>query len=233
MRRLTVLNTRPREQAAELSALLREAGFEVVEAPAIAIASAWNPTELAAARQALDTYSYVVLASANAGRELLSELLSSDVEIVCGTSTATALGLSNASALPRFSAAAALDWLRPRIRPRQRVLLPRSAQGRDELIDGLIALGADVDAPIAYRSVAAPDAAARLALGGIDVVALCSPSAVRSAAAALQPHMRMVCLGRTTAEAVEALGLRVDAIAESTSMASLVACIEALTGARV
>jgi len=41
VRRVQVLNTRPREQAAELSRLLSQAGFDVVEAPAIVIVPAW------------------------------------------------------------------------------------------------------------------------------------------------------------------------------------------------
>lgn len=228
-----MLNTRPREQAAELSKLLREAQFEVVEAPAIAVEPAWDQGELAAVRRKLATYTCIVLASANAGRELLDQLRSTNVGIVCGTSTAAALGLSAATTLPRFSGAAALDWLRPRIQPGQRVLVPRAIEGREELIDGLLALGATVDAPVAYRTVPAPDASARLALGGIDVVALCSPSAVRSIAFALQPQVRVACLGRTTAEAAEAAGIRVDAVAASTSMPALVAAIETLVGASV
>jgi uroporphyrinogen-III synthase len=77
------------------------------------------------------------------------------------------------------------------------------------------------------------DAAARLRRGGIDVLTLCSPSAVRSVAGAVDSAPVVVCLGETTAEAARACGLRVDGMAASTSMASLVTAVEAALGTRV
>jgi uroporphyrinogen III methyltransferase / synthase len=228
----TVLNTRPVEQAGELSRLLREAGFTVVEAPAIAVVAAWAPADLQRARQGLRSgeYAWVVLASANAGRELLDDL--SNARIVCGRSTARALGLDRASiALQRFSAAAALSavaW-----RTGDRVLIPRADEGRDELIDGLRALHVEVDAPVAYRTVAVDAAARRLNQGGIDAVTLCSPSAVRSVAGAIPPGCRVVCLGDTTAAAARELGLRPDAVAQQTSMPALVDAVVAGVGVHV
>jgi uroporphyrinogen-III synthase len=232
---LTVLNTRSREQAAELSSLLRAAHFEVIEAPAIAIEPAWDPRELAAVRQRLlsGEYAWVVLPSQNAARALIAELGVSGAKIVCGKATETAFHISADIALARFSAAAALDALRPRLEQGQRVLMPRAAEGRDDLLEGLAALGVVPDAPVAYRTVAAGDAAARLQLGGVDVVALCSPSSVASVAAALPPEVLVVCLGQTTGDAARRAGLRVDGVASQTSMPALVQAIEALSGARV
>jgi len=205
-----VLNTRPREQAAELSRLLRAAGFDVVEAPAIETVAAWDPAELQAVRDGLaaSAYAWVVLASQNAGRGLLAEL--GTARVVCGAATAQALGLTPTLALVRFSAAAALEALRQRVQSGQRILVPRAAEGRDELVDGLRTLGLDVHAPTAYRTVAVdPTAliaaaaersalssgdsggspgpvasgralAARMRDGEVWVVTACSPSAVQS-----------------------------------------------------
>ena len=100
--------------------------------------------------------------------------------VLCGAATATALGISPEIELQRFSAAAALDALRNRISRGQRVLVPRAAEGRDELLDGLVASGVILEAPVAYRTVAVDAAARRLRSGGIDVVTLCSPSAARA-----------------------------------------------------
>jgi uroporphyrinogen-III synthase len=233
MRRLSVLNTRPREQAEELSALLRQAQFDVVEAPAIAIESAWSPAELKTTRDQLTshTYAWVVLPSANAARGLEADL--AHTRVVCGTATARALGLNANIVLERFSAASALDALKPLLRAGDRVLVPRALEGRDELLDGLGGLGALVDAPVAYRTVPDTAASERLRLSGIDVVVLCSPSAVAAVAAAVRSEMLVACLGATTGEAARAHGLRVDATAQQTSMRSLVEAIETLTGARV
>src|SRR5207248_11339376 len=87
----------------------------------------------------------------NAGRDIAEEV--STANVVCGASTARALELECVSAtLERFSASAALTavpW-----RAGDRVLIPRAAEGRDELVDGLRARGVEVDAPIAYRTIA-------------------------------------------------------------------------------
>ena len=56
-----VLNTRPAEQAAELSALLRQAGFEVLEVPAIGV----EPVPYVLAE---GSYAWLVLQSQNAAR---------------------------------------------------------------------------------------------------------------------------------------------------------------------
>ncbi len=218
-----VLNTRPRDQAAELSRLLEAAGFLAVEAPAINVVPAWDPAELATVRA--QHYDWTVLASANGGRALDLR----ETRVVCGAATARALGLTPEIGLERFSAAAALDVLRPRISAGDRVLVPRAAEGDPELVVGLRECGAAVDAPIAYRTIAVDDAARRLARGDIDVVTVCSPSAVTSIGTHLG-RTQLVALGETTAEAARALGLRVDAIARQTSMAALVAAVRSIRG---
>ena len=228
-----VLNTRAREQAGELSRLLRAAGFEVVEAPAIATVSSWEPTELEAVRRGLreGLYAWVVLASQNAAHGLEGDLRAA--RIACGTATAAALGLQPELAVERFSAAAVLDALRPALRRGERVLVPHAAEGRDELVDGLRGLGAVVDAPIAYRTVAVESAADRLRAGDIDVVTLCSPSAARSVASAVGADTLVVCLGETTAAQARECALAVHAVAGSTSMPALVAAVQSALGVRV
>jgi uroporphyrinogen-III synthase len=227
-----VLNTRPVEQASELSQLLREAGFEPIEAAAIAVVPAWNGAELDSVRQDLASgaFDWVVLPSQNAGRELAAEL--HRTRIVCGAATARALRLDATVAMERFSAAAALDVLRTRVQSDQHILVPRARDGRDELTDGLTAMGLRVAAPVAYETVSVPDAARRLEAGGIDVVSLCSPSAAVSVASAVRAEL-VVCLGSTTADAARELGLRVDGVARQTSMAALADAIQALVGARI
>ena len=225
-----VLNTRPREQAAELSHLLESAGYLVAEAPAIAVVSTWASSDLERVRRELATggYTWVVLASQNAGTELVAELRGT--QIVCGAATARALGLDAAISLEQFSASTALEALRPLLSPRDRVLIPRAADGRNELLVGLAGLGVSVDAPFAYRTVPVQDAAERIRGGGIDVVTLCSPSAVRSVATAITPRMAVVCIGQTTAAAARAAGLRVDAVAGTTAMTSMVDAVRLVLG---
>jgi uroporphyrinogen III methyltransferase / synthase len=237
VKRHVVLNTRPREQAAELSKLLAQAGFEVIEAPAIDIVFCGNVAELPAVMSDLraDVFDWVVLASQNAGRAFTAEDLRR-TRIVCGQATAQALGLVPAVVLERFSASAALEAMRPRVRPGERALLPRGAgEGRDEVREGLRLLGVEVTAPVVYRTGSVADADRRLRAGGIDAVTACSPSAVKSVVSALRdasPHVALVCLGETTAQAARDLGLRVDGVAKNTTMPGLVRAVEAVLLAR-
>jgi uroporphyrinogen-III synthase len=226
-----VLNTRPREQAAELSSLLRAAGLEPVELPAIEIVEAWAPGErqrvLAALREG--RYDWLVLQSQNAGRAVMP-LPPHRAEVCCGASTAHTLGIAATLVLQHFSAATALEALRPLLRGGQRVLVPRAAEGRDELVDGLCALGVEVDAPVCYRTAPVnPESMAALPLLGLDAITLCSPSAARSLVQAVGLEAlqspRIVCLGETTAQAARELGFTVHGVAAKTSMAGLVAAV--------
>src|SRR5205814_5720887 len=106
-----------------------------------------------------------------------------------------------------------------------RVLLPRAAEGRDELAAALAAAGARVTAVAAYRTAALSAAelaplAARLAAGRIDVVAFFAPSQVEAlvaaAGAAVFARVPLVCaIGATTAAALAAHGIRVDVVPPS------------------
>jgi uroporphyrinogen III methyltransferase/synthase len=97
------------------------------------------------------------------------------------------------------------------------VLVPRAAEGRPELVDGLRAAGAEVVAPVAYRTVlAAPGSLAALgtllAAGRIDAVTFASPSAVHGVVAGLGADAGLLggvllgAIGPTTAEALRAAG---------------------------
>jgi uroporphyrinogen-III synthase len=225
---VVVLNTRSAGQAAELSRLLVAAGFDVIEAPAIAIVPAWDAAELRRVRLELRSgaYAWVVLPGQNAAGGLESELATA--RVVCGASTAKALGVEPALALRRFSAAAAVDLLQTYVAAGERVLVPHAAEGRDELEAGLRRLGAHVDAPVAYRTMLADAAAVTLRSEQVDVLTLCSPSSVRAIATAVSSETLVVCLGQTTADAAHEAGLRVDAIATATTMTALVNAVASL-----
>jgi uroporphyrinogen-III synthase len=226
MNRPVVVNTRPREQAADLSRLLRAAGFEPLEVPAIEVVPSFNAEERASILERLrvGAYTWLVLPSQNAAR-FFPEALPNQ-RLLCGRATAAAVGLAPATTLDPFSASAALAWLAPQLRAGDRVLMPRAADGRDELELGLRALGVVVDAPVCYRTVPAPPSSLlylsdRLRAGAIAAVTFCSPSAVKALAVDLK-STRIICLGRITANAATERALRVDAISETTSMPALV-----------
>jgi uroporphyrinogen-III synthase len=240
---LVVLNTRPREQAAELSDLLRAAGYAPLEVPAIETVAAWEAADLAnvLGRLRTDGYAWVVFSSRNAVRFFLDGLQEvggspadlSRTKLLAGTGTADALeasGLAVTHTLERFSAEAALSFLRTELEPMDTVLVPRAAEGRDELLNGL---GSHVDAPICYRTQAVPPATLAEQIADTDIAAVifASPSAVHSLVDGLGvarlARPTIACLGSTTAQAAQAAGLRVDRVAERTDLPSLVEAVSA------
>jgi uroporphyrinogen-III synthase len=223
-----VLNTRPREQAAELSELLRQAGYTPVEVPAIETVPAWKADELSAVLRRLRAheYAWAVFASRNAVRYFLAGLAEvggspedlRSLQLLTGTGTADELrahGLASSRTLERFSAAAALASLQTE----DHVLVPRAAEGRDELITGL----PHVDAPVCYRT----QPVAHASLPEAAAVIFTSPSAVHALVGHLPAGAAIVCLGATTAEAARADGLHISATAERTDLPSLVEAVSA------
>ncbi len=227
-RRVAVTRGKQGEDA--LSRRLRELGAEVLDFPAVAVGPPSDPAPLEAALRRLGEFDWVVFASANAVEQTLARMgalgipprdLSARHLAAVGPATAERLarGLRPPDLVPAESRGSALAAaLAPRVRGR-RVLVPRAEEGRPELPEGLAASGADVSAPAAYRTVPAPPEALRplgdlLDRGGVDAVAFASPSAVKSAVAALGPARfgatAVAVIGPTTAEAARTAGLRVD-----------------------
>jgi uroporphyrinogen-III synthase len=141
--------------------------------------------------------------------------------------------------VPEVATGAALAAALAREVRGRRVLVPRAEEGRAELVDGLAAAGAEVIAPAAYRTVAA-DAASLAPLGElldagrIDAVVFASPSAARSAVAALGAarlaRAAVGAIGPTTAEEARALGLAVAIEPSSPGAAALVEALGVVLG---
>jgi uroporphyrinogen-III synthase/uroporphyrinogen III methyltransferase/synthase len=218
-----------------LSLRLRELGARVLEFPSIEVGPP-GPVDLAAldaALRDLPRFRWAAFASGHAVERTVERLDAlglprgalADLRLACvGPATADRLaalvrppdlvplehtGAALAAALARHVAGAA-------------VLVPRAADGRPELLDGLRAAGAEVTAPVAYRTVPVrPETLAPLAdllaAGEVDAVAFASPSAVRSVAGALGERAGLLArsllaaIGPTTAEALRSAGLEAGA----------------------
>jgi uroporphyrinogen-III synthase len=99
----------------------------------------------------------------------------------------------------------------------EKVLIPRSEQGREEVIEGLRRKGYEVLPLNVYRTVNVEHSKDRLlkALGGGGFLVLASPSAVKSLLANLQKHrleallkgLILVAIGKTTKKELEKFGL--------------------------
>ncbi len=231
-RRVAVTRGKQGEDA--LADRLRALGAEVLDFPAIAVA----PPEAAAQAvvdavlRRLDDFEWAVFASGNAVDQTLARLASLGLGPealarlrLAAVGPATAERLTRAVRAPDLTPAEArgtalAEALAPQVRGR-RVLVPRAEEGRPELVDGLQAAGAQVVAPVVYRTVPAPPESLAplgdaLERGEVDAVVFMSPSAVKSVVAALGARASLLVrtavavIGPTTAEAVAAAGLRVD-----------------------
>lgn len=238
----TVVVTRGKGDSDALGDRLRALGASVRELPSIAIGppASWEPLD--AALRALDTFEWVLFASMNGVERTLERLaalgipfaaLSARKLAAVGPATAERLArdVRPPDFVPREAKGEALATeIAPLVRGR-RVLLPRAADGRRELPEGLVAAGAILTAPDGYRTVAAPEETLRplagwIARGEVDAIAFASPSAVKAVAGALGAEhialrrVLLAAIGPTTAAALRDAGLEVGAMpAEHTAPA--------------
>lgn len=240
-----ILVTRRREQSSALRERLEALGASVVEAPAIDVVPPEDPSPLDRALARLHHYHWVLFTSVNAVQFVRERMaaLGLDADFPrrglrvgsVGPATSEAYkarfpgGVVNAEPASDYRAEgllAALGDVEGQV-----FLLPTSDRARDDLPRTLEARGAEVDVVVAYRTVASPDLAQRLAtaLGaGIDLVAFASPSSVEGLVAAagdLVARVPAVVMGPVTAKAARAAGIDVVAEAHPSTAEGLVAAI--------
>lgn len=234
--------TRTREQAGELSGVLRELGAEVIEAPAIRVVAprSWAPVDRAVRRLRDDIFEWVVFTSVNGVRFFWSRLRAArlDARAFSGVRVA-AVGAGTADALrargiepdlvPTTFTTEAIGKAFPR--GRGRVLLARADRTEPGLEEALRAKGWTPERATVYRvqAVARLDPAVRRAVfdGEIDLLTFASGGTVRAFMRLLRgkPHrrVRVAVIGPVTARAAKEAGLRVDAVAREHTISGLAA----------
>jgi uroporphyrinogen III methyltransferase/synthase len=222
---LRVLVTRPRDQAAALGDLLRQAGAMVCEVPVIELLPPedWAPVDAAIAR--LPSYDWVVFTSANGVRRFWERVgLSGRDARAFGSACLCAIGPETARALEGSGLTADLvpdEYVAEAVagalaeRQPKRVLIPRARDARDVLPDMLRREGAEVDVVEVYRTVPPEGAAEYLGevLPNIDVATFTSSSTVLNfvhLARVLPQGMKVACIGPITAQTARENGLAVD-----------------------
>jgi uroporphyrinogen III methyltransferase/synthase len=247
-----VLVTRAREQAGSAAAMLRERGADPVVVPTIEIHSPSDPQPMIDAAAALAARDgWVVFTSSNAVERFFAEVKrqGSDARAF-GRLKIAAIGPGTAAALDRVGLAADVvarehkgEGLAPpllaAIGPtKPRVLLPRAEVARDVIPESLRAAGCDVDVVSVYKTRSPPRAllealSSLLEAGEIDAVTFTSSStvehlcdALEARAAPLLAKTTVASIGPVTTETARKRGIRVDAVAEESTIAGLVLALE-------
>ena len=239
-----VLVTRAEPQASRLSELLEDHGAHAVEVPTITIQLLSDYSELHDAILSLSEYSWVIFTSTNGVEAFFDQLAHlrldarqfGDVK-VCAIGPATAQTLRQRALIPdyvpaKFVSEAIVEGLAEERIAGSRILVPRAAGARPDLVEGLERLGATVHEIATYRTLPAPemeDATRRMLLEGqIDITTFTSSSTVRNFASMLGNEWGAVatttvaCIGPITAAAAADYGLRVDIVAEEFTIPGLV-----------
>ncbi len=206
---LRVALTRAKEDIQKDKALFEGEGFQVVELPLIKeVALRFEVPEV--------KFDFVVFQSPRAVRLFLSRHRLSDEKIVAvGEKTKRAVeseGYKVWAVPEEYYSGAIVELFRGK---RGRVLIPRSAIGRDEVVEGLKALGLEVFPlevytvePVLYEESELVDK-----LKPCHAVVFASPSAVKGLVANLPKERaisllegkRLVCIGKTTKEVLNSL----------------------------
>lgn len=215
LRQLTVLVTRAREQAGNLSRQLEGLGATVVEFPVLAIAepSSWEPLDTALRR--LEAYDWLVFASVNAVEAVIARMRATGLSpaslekpalAAIGPATADALaahGLTAAYRPVRFIAEGLVEEFPgyPHLAGRK-ILWPRTNIGRTFIADRLREAGASVETVECYRTElpANPDrAGASLVLllseKPVDVITLASAQSARNLACLISAGLKSLQAG--------------------------------------
>lgn len=251
LRGTTVLITRQREQSADLVRAVEERGGRAIVVPMIRVVcpEEWNACDRAI--DTLETYDAAVFTSPNAvfwffrrleERNAPRSALNQQTVYAVGPSTRAALerkGIDVAGIPGDASGQALVEMLKDQAVAGKRFLFPRGDLVRREVLRGLEAAGATVDAPVVYRNVP-PDPSDARTLAELTenrsygAVVFASPSAVRNFSATVPPEglrrshptVKSVAAGRTTADMMRRIGYPIDGIAPAAGTASLILVLE-------
>lgn len=242
-----VLVPRTRDEVGPIAETLTRLGAVTVEVPTISVEPPRTPQQMERAVQGMVSgrYEWVAFTSPNAVRAVREkfEEYGLDARSLAGMKVA-AIGAETVEALVAMgirpdlvpaegdTTAALLDeWpeFETREDPINRVFLPRADIATEALSEGLVKLGWEVEEVTAYRTVRAAPPAAHIRdaikSGGYDAVLFTSASTVRNLVGiAGKPHAATViaCIGPQTAQTAQEHGLRVDVLAQSPDVPSLI-----------
>ena len=242
-----VVITRPEEQAADLGALLREAGARVIYFPTIKIVPPDRFDDLDRTIDTIGTYDWIIFTSANGVKFFFERFHERGKDIrdlkglgICTIGPATAgsignLGLRVDIVPDEYISEGVVQAFEGQNLQGKRVLLPRAEIARDIIPEGLSKLGATVDVVTAYRTVNSGRKKDELydliKQNKVDVVTFTSPSTVTNFIdiigrdEKLPESIKIACIGPVTSTAAQEAGLNVDIMQRPYVISGLVCAI--------
>jgi len=246
-----ILVTRSRAQAGDMIRRIEELGGEAVPFPVLQIEPIRDAGRLAVLDQALrsiERYDWIVFTSVNAVEQMFNRLRELRIDVRRLGTKVAAIGPQTASALldrgivpeelpEKYQAETLADHLLARLKPGERVLIPRSSSARDVLPDALRSAGYEADAVDVYDNVPSRAHAGwvvdMLESGDISIVTFASSSAVHYCVEALkmsgvrEPEQllnrcKVVCIGPVTADTARQYRIEVSATAQEATIASMI-----------
>ena len=251
----TVIVTRSRAQASDLSERFVDLGAEVLEFPTIRITDPedWDPVDEAIRN--LDVYDWVVFTSVNGVDQFFGRMEEMDTDArqfagcrvaAIGPATAArcmAHGIRPDYVPDEYRAEGVLEGFCERgVGEGTRFLIPRALEAREVLPDTLRERGSLVDVVPVYRTVLGAgemNVLTRLAEGSVDIITFTSSSTVKNfmkltegtdVAATLDSAL-IASIGPITSDTARDLGLTVGVEAEEFTIPGLVEAVVAHFGA--
>ena len=244
-----VLITRSREQAGDLQLLLEAQGAQVVPLPLLQLKAPEDSTELDRSIGELADFNWVVFTSPNSVDFFFARLrhLGGDTRAFGGVAVA-AVGLATAAGLrsrglypdlipPEQSQEGLVKAFADLPVENSKVLIPTSSIGRALLAEHLEKRGARVRRVTAYQNLPpTPEEIklpAPLTENRLDLVIFASPSSVNHFSAVMGPERTqkilgntiVACIGPTTAQAIQALGLQTHIQPQDSTIPALIQAI--------
>lgn len=251
-----ILVTRAQEQAASLSGMIMELGGEPLEFPTIRIEAPDDLRGLDEAVRQGGEYDWIIFTSVNGVKAYFRRMreLKCDIRSL-GKAEIAAIGPKTREALEElgliisfmpsdYYAEAVLEGILKRVKPGDKVLIPRAQEARPLLAEALKERGLHVCEAAAYRTLPGPgerDQAVELFKNQkIDIITFTSSSTVHNLLALLGKEeagkilqgIDIACIGPITAETVKSYGLRADVVAADFTIDGLVKALEDLNKRR-
>lgn len=229
----SILVTRAADQAGEFNGMLEALGARVYECPTIRLAPPRDSGGLDDALHSLETFTWLVLTSANGVRFFFERLAALGLDSraigrckVCAVGPKTAAAICTYGIKPDliptdYKAEGVVAALGERGVDGKRILFPKADKAREVIPQGLTALGAAVVDPVAYCNVIPDslpsDALQALEAGEIDCATFTASSTVENLLIILGPErfhalfrgVAIASIGPITSQTCRRLGLEV------------------------